>query len=549
MRIGILIRGNRNYDDWELQLLEFVRKEPGLDLVLAIKDCRDYNPSKISSSPFRKSKFEILTGINLFKKHFQFEKKRYCIHNKPSDIQKWSDHINAIPSIQLEQGNGFINAIDPVDKVNIKKYDLDVLLDLEYNGKNSGLFELTNFGIWTVCFSDSLSTTRDLAGFSEVLHKIGNVTVSLVKLTAVENEAVVIDQGYYNRHISSFAATNEFVLTNAISLIIHNLKRAEAKNQDSIYGSMITINSKSIQPGYIDLNKYIIGYYSNLLNGFIEKMFSWFGTRNECWTLFFGDGSFLDSDPNQMQPVELPKNECWADPFLFRHQGSTYVFFENYSYKTKKGKISCGLVKNNMVLDVVDVLDCSYHLSYPFIFEEGGQIYMMPETGQRNRLEVYKCIKFPNNWELYSTAFEGQNVGDATIHKDDQGQNWLFINKEVIPHTGKSNELYIYKFDTLKFDNLQPHKKNPIVIDSRIARNAGAIFKYKGEYYRPSQHSTDGIYGNSLNINLIEKLSLEEYVERTERIVKANGKKGFMSLHHLHQINDRFVFDSAHRRL
>ena len=47
---------------------------------------------------------------------------------------------------------------------------------------------------------------------------------------------------------------------------------------------------------------------------------------------------------------------------------------------------------------------------------------------------------------------------------------------------------------------IEPHKDNPVIIDSRIARNAGPIFKYKSHYYRPSQANINGIYGNGLNL-------------------------------------------------
>ena len=29
---------------------------------------------------------------------------------------------------------------------------------------------------------------------------------------------------------------------------------------------------------------------------------------------------------------------------------------------------------------------------------------MMQETNENRRLEIYKCITFPNKWELYSTS-------------------------------------------------------------------------------------------------------------------------------------------------
>ncbi len=58
----------------------------------------------------------------------------------------------------------------------------------------------------------------------------------------------------------------------------------------------------------------------------------------------------------------------------------TYVFYETYEYHTKKGKISCGVLDDGNITNLVDVLNLDYHLSYPYIFEEDGEIYLMPET-------------------------------------------------------------------------------------------------------------------------------------------------------------------------
>jgi len=223
-----------------------------------------------------------------------------------------------------------------------------------------------------------------------------------------------------------------------------------------------------------------------------------------------------------------------------------YIFFENYSYKTKKGKISCGRIKGNQLVEISDVLDFKYHLSYPFIFEYEENIFLIPESIENNRLEIYKCINFPNKWDLYSTAFEGELVCDAHVYIDDNNQKWLFINKKENKNCAVEPELYIYKFDSLKFNNLQPHLQNPVLINSSTARNGGAIFKHKNEVFRPSQSNTDGIYGHALNINKIEKLTINEYVEKTVKTTYPNFKKGLVSMHHLHQKDGLFVIDAAY---
>ena len=244
----------------------------------------------------------------------------------------------------------------------------------------------------------------------------------------------------------------------------------------------------------------------------------------------------------------MPKNEFWADPFILNYNDKNYVFFENYNYKTKKGKISCGIIENEELTNITDVLDRSYHLSYPYVFDMDGDIYLMPETSENNRLEIYKCISFPDKWQLYSTSFEGEKVGDAFFYDDDNNQKWLFLNKRVDLNTLLENELYIYKVDTLKLDNLEPHKQNPVIINSKKARNGGSIFKYNGGTYRPSQANIFGVYGRALNISKIEKLTIDEYIEKDVVTVYPNFCKGLVSMHHLHQSNKLFVIDAAYKR-
>jgi len=230
---------------------------------------------------------------------------------------------------------------------------------------------------------------------------------------------------------------------------------------------------------------------------------------------------------------------------LFKYENEYYVFFEKYSYKTEKGKILCGKVENNQVSDVVDVLDLDYHLSYPFVFLEDNEIYMIPETSQNKQVEVYRCVDFPKKWERYATAFEGEAISDTTYYKDELGQRWLFLNKGF---QDDCTNLFIYQIDSLKMDNIQSHACNPVIIDSRVAINAGQIFEYEGKIIRPSQNNSKGLYGYGLNINVIKKLTLDEYVEETLITVEPNFHKGLIGTHHLHQLDDIFVIDGAYWR-
>ena len=106
---------------------------------------------------------------------------------------------------------------------------------------------------------------------------------------------------------------------------------------------------------------------------------------------------------------------------------------------------------------------------------------MIPESSENNRLEIYKCSDFPSKWELYSTGFEGYKISDTVFYSDKFNQKWLFLTKHDKFNAPKDAELYIYKIDSLKLDNIESHNDNPVKIDSRFARCAGPFFEFEEE--------------------------------------------------------------------
>ncbi len=553
MKVGIFIKDFERLENWELRIIQNVMNSPNLELTLLIKDGRINNSKKDSNRNhnIQLSTISKLFGEILFKLQLNIEKKIIYKVNQYTESSEIIRYLENIPTINLKsiyKGGSDVFSDEDVDT--IKSFNLDILLKHEFNTINGEVLNAAKHGVWLLNFSEFSKNNCDQAGFQEIIMKQSFVVVSLLKLTQDIERPLIIDKAYYNLdHHWSFFKTNNLIKESSVSFLFKNLKELMRGGNLDLGTVDSTFNTNNFVPNIRNIVNYLFIYYSNLLKIFSKKVFSLFGKRYECWTLFIGSGHFLESNLNKVNPIKLPKGVFWADPFLFKYQDRTYVFFENFSYKEKKGKISCGVIKNNEVVDVIDILDLSYHLSYPFIFEEDGEIYLMPETSANNRLEIYKCINFPNQWELFSTAFEGEAVVDAFFFNDNLKQKWLFINKITAPNTSFDNELYIYKVDSLKLNTIEPHKQNPVIIDSKIARNGGGIFKYKNELYRPSQRNTDGIYGKALNINQIEKLTMDEYSEKTVMTIEPNFRKGLMSMHHLHQIEDFFVFDAGYKKI
>ena len=60
---------------------------------------------------------------------------------------------------------------------------------------------------------------------------------------------------------------------------------------------------------------------------------------------------------------------------------------------TNIGRIIClNLDENFNISSSQIILEKPYHLSYPYLFEYQGQLYMMPESNENNTIDLYKNL-------------------------------------------------------------------------------------------------------------------------------------------------------------
>lgn len=550
MKIGVLIRSFDSLRNHELRIIQGIIDSPELELSLLIMDGRVIDGSQASLIGKFKRLFisknifgRVLFGLQVFVERKLFFKEKYTV-NKVAIIKK----LNVIDTIKVKPvRKGFVDLFSESDVHEINEYKLDVILRHEFNIIRGDILRSSTHGIWSFHHADNSINRGGPPGFWEIIYKQPSVGVTLQQLTPELDGGLVIDKAFFNRHWS-YVKTYDLILEGSVSILFKNLKKLAAGTY-ATQKSMVYYNPLYKTPDYYHSIKYVFYFYANLAKVLMDRLSSRvLGVRYNCWTLFIGKGDFITSTLFRLEPIKLPNNEFWADPFIFNHEEKNYIFFENYGYKTKKGKISCGVIDGHNLIDVRDVLDLEYHLSYPCIFKEGGKIFLMPETAGNNRLEIYECVEFPSKWKLYSTAFEGEKVFDASFYDDEKNQKWLFVNRRDNENCPSDSELYIYKVDSLRMERIEPHKNNPVIIDSRVARNGGAIYKYENMYYRPSQANVDGVYGAALNINKINKLTIEEYDEEIIVTTKPNFHEGLVSMHHLHQADGLFVIDAAFKK-
>lgn len=196
-------------------------------------------------------------------------------------------------------------------------------------------------------------------------------------------------------------------------------------------------------------------------------------------------------------------NSFAADPFPIEWRGQRGVFYERLDYSRGVGDIFFQPFDANGPAGApVAALSESWHLSYPFLIEEDGALYMVPEASASGAITLYRCVEFPAKWEPVATLVEKVEAADATIFRH-AGRYWM---TSVVRdgYGGYSDTLAIHHAPSL-FGPWEAHELSPVLVDSRTARPAGAVVAHNGALYRPVQDCARG-YGKEMGIMRIDAL-------------------------------------------
>jgi hypothetical protein len=236
--------------------------------------------------------------------------------------------------------------------------------------------------------------------------------------------------------------------------------------------------------------------------------------------------------------------EDFADPFAFEHDGETYVFFERLAPRAGRASIACVRVDHSgrPLERPRTVLAPDYHVSYPFVFRRGGEIYMIPESREHATVDLYRATDFPSHWVLEAHLLSGVRAVDATL-LEDASQLWLFLNVAE-PGASINDELHVYMSSALA-GPWSPHRENPVVSDVARARPAGRIFRRDGMLIRPSQDCSSG-YGRAIVLNRIDVLTASEYRETPIERIEPDWAPGLVGTHTYNATDRLEVVDGFH---
>jgi hypothetical protein len=243
--------------------------------------------------------------------------------------------------------------------------------------------------------------------------------------------------------------------------------------------------------------------------------------------------------------VTWKRGHTYADPFLFERDGRHHLFVEDVSPGTGRGVISHVELRpgSGDAGPPVPVLQADHHLSYPFVFSYGEEVYMIPETGDVCQIRLYRATSFPTGWELDRVLVDDIRAADATL-LEAEGRWWMFASVGGYGTT-LVDELHLFHAAS-PLGPWTPHDGNPIVSDVRTARPAGAILREGDRLVRPAQDSSRR-YGWAVSLREITLLAPDRYEERELERLEPRDVAGARAVH-TYGRDSRFEAIDARRR-
>lgn len=246
------------------------------------------------------------------------------------------------------------------------------------------------------------------------------------------------------------------------------------------------------------------------------------------WSIGIYQGATLKGiqDPGgDINPVITPADltdvdaRLVADPFMLNQDGLWNLFFEA-EINTPDGpigKIGHAVSENgfNWTYQGI-VLAEPFHLSYPYVFKSGREIYMVPETRSARSVRLYRARHFPGGWSFVKTLLKGRRFADNSLFFYN-GLWWMFTDSG-------NHTLRLYHAAEL-LGPWKEHRKSPILKKNpSFARPGGRVIIQNNVPIRFAQDAYP-VYGSQVWGFKITCLTTRDYQEipMAAPVIKASG--------------------------
>lgn len=273
----------------------------------------------------------------------------------------------------------------------------------------------------------------------------------------------------------------------------------------------------------------------------IEVLINRIHKKRINWSI--GLSPVSDFPPPNQSEIRIEDYEKFAaDPFLCTVDSKTYVFFE--TLRNGKGVIECAEINSSGFGEIATALVENFHLSYPYILKLDGNIFMIPETSEKEEIRLYKNAAFPAEWIFAKTLISDVLAADSILVQNENGWHLIAnLSSGLVKDFG--SELWHFSAQDLYQEEWTPNPNNPISMDANVSRNAGS-YKIDSNLFRCNQIPGFSQYGFGVQINQISQLDNTGYRELPVEKYLGGYHENDTGCHHLSFSNGVVAYDFSY---
>lgn len=439
--------------------------------------------------------------------------------------------------------SGFVHRFSEEDVRTIKSWKLDVILRMGSGILRGGILEAAKHGVLSFHHGDNRTHRGGPAGFWEVLERRDTSGYVVQRLTEELDAGEVLARGelgtkprYLLNQLHLYQCSLQTMLD-----VLERLEREGDHPREAPAADWYSAPLYSV-PRLADTLRYAGAQARRAAAGLARRLL----VQRNAWELRVFRGDWRRLAAGRAQALPVPRGRFWADPFVVRRAGDTVIFFEEYEYARGKAHISALVdAGDGRFAHAGPVLETPYHLSFPFVFECGGELYMCPETHAARRIELWRCASWPLQWRFDRVLMDGVEACDTMLFER-EGRWWMLTNLQRDGAGDFSRELHAFHAGSPLAGRWTAHAANPVVVGASRARNAGLLAR-DGRLYRLAQAQGFDRYGRALRLFEIGALTPACYEERPVAALEPQGL-GALGIHHLSACEGLVVFDALRPR-
>lgn len=531
---------------WEESILGHLADDPAFELALFVVNGEELP---------RKPPVERAKHIGRRAVYVAYERVDARLFGRPDDAfapRSLSPRFDDVPRLTVvpSRPRPFEHRFAEEDLSAIREHRLDVLLRFGFAIIRGGILEVARYGVWSFHHDDNREYRGGPPFFWEMAEGNPVTGVTLQILSDELDGGKVIARSLSATDPASLRRGRSSAYWKGVHLLLRRLHELHSRGWSWIeslpeYGERVAYDKPIYRtPSNAVAARFVARTWGGVARRAVSRR-RW----REDWTVGWrrrAAGSAPGS-PQTGAPFTLldpPAGHFLADPFLLEREGRAWLFVEDFDWSAGRAGITVAELRDEGVGPFRPVLSPEHHLSYPFVFEHDGDVYLVPESAAARRVELWRATELPDRFERERVLMEDVEAYDATLlHRD--GRWWMFVTI-AMPGGPSVDELFLFWADALDGD-WRPHALNPVVSDVRCARPAGRVFERDGRLIRPAQDSS-GRYGRALVWREIDVLTTERYAEHTTGRFEPDQLPATLATH-TYDFSESFeVVDALRRR-